>query len=151
MARPKQPVNLLLAKGKKHLTKAEIEERQKQELNANADKCLIPPKILGKELKIKYKKIAQELKDLEVMSNLDVNALGFYLINEQKYEEISTKILDVKVGSEEFDMLLRQQERLFKILRASASDMGLTISSRCKLVVSKKNEEKPTNAFMELM
>ncbi len=150
MARPKQPIALVKAKGKKHLTKAETEERQKQELKANADKCLIPPKFLNKELKIKYKKIAQELKDLEIMSNLDVNGLGFYLINEQKYEEISTKILDVEVGSEEFDMLLRQQERLFKILRASASDMGLTISSRCKLVVPKV-EEKPTNAFMELM
>lgn len=31
----KQPINLILAKGKKHLTKAEIEERQKTEIKTD--------------------------------------------------------------------------------------------------------------------
>ncbi len=38
------------------------------------------------------------------------------------------------------------QEKLFKMARAAASDLGLTITSRCKLVVPKP-EEKPKNRF----
>ncbi|MFC8150354.1 hypothetical protein ACFUP3_11670 [Bacillus paralicheniformis] len=42
MARPRQPVDLLLVKGKKNLTKQEIEERRKQEIKAPNDKVKAP-------------------------------------------------------------------------------------------------------------
>ncbi len=47
MARPRQPVDLLLFKGKKNLTKAEIEERKAQEIKAAKDKVK-PPSYLPK-------------------------------------------------------------------------------------------------------
>lgn len=38
MVRARQPVDLLLVKGKKNLTKKEIEERREQEIKAPDDK-----------------------------------------------------------------------------------------------------------------
>ncbi len=152
MGRANQPIELLLAKGNvSHLTKAEIKARQEQELKANSEKCLIPPKFLSKKLKNRYIELATELNELEILTNLDVNALAFYIINETKYQEISKKIIKAEVGTEEYEILLRQQEKLHKMLRASASDMGLTITSRCKLVVPKASEDKSKNPFLELV
>jgi hypothetical protein len=37
MARPRQPIELVVSNGKKHLTKSEIEERKKSEVKAPAD------------------------------------------------------------------------------------------------------------------
>lgn len=42
MAGQRQPIALVQAKGKKHLTKAEIEERQRTEVKAAADKVTAP-------------------------------------------------------------------------------------------------------------
>ena len=39
------------------------------------------------------------------------------------------------------------QSEAFKEARAAASDLGLTIASRCKLVAPKAKEEKPKNKF----
>jgi P27 family predicted phage terminase small subunit len=45
----------------------------------------------------------------------------------------SSLLQDVKV--------LNNQDKLFKQCRSSAMDLGLTISSRCKLVVPKAEED----------
>lgn len=150
MARPKQPISVLRAKGKKHLTKAEIEAREAHELKPNSNN-IEAPNFLNKKLKDKFNIIASELQDLGIMSNLDCNYLGYYLVNELKYQQICKQILKADVGSEEYDRLLKQQDKVFKILRASASDMGLNISSRCKLIVPKPLEEQPKNKFSSFL
>ncbi|MFR5264050.1 phage terminase small subunit P27 family [Clostridium sp.] len=150
MARPKQPIEVIKAKGKKHLTKAEIEAREAQELKPSSNN-IEAPSFLNKKLKDKFNIIAKELQDLGIMSNLDCNYLGYYLINELKYQQICKQILKVDVGTEEYDRLLKQQDKVFKILRASASDMGLNISSRCKLIVPKVVEEQPKNKFSSFL
>lgn len=150
MARPKQPIEVIKAKGKKHLTKAEIEAREAYELKPSSNN-IEAPSFLNKKLKDKFNIIAKELQDLGIMSNLDCNYLGYYLINELKYQQICKQILKADVGSEEYDRLLKQQDKVFKILRASASDMGLNISSRCKLIVPKPLEEKPKNKFSSFL
>lgn len=70
MAGARQPVDLLLVKGKKNLTKQEIEERRKQEIKAPSDKVKAPS-YLPKDLKREFKKIADELKNIGIMTNLD--------------------------------------------------------------------------------
>ena len=42
MAGKKQPIELVVANGKKHLTKSEIEERKSQEIQAPNDKIKAP-------------------------------------------------------------------------------------------------------------
>ena len=39
------------------------------------------------------------------------------------------------------------QDKVFKQCRAAASDLGLTITSRCRIVVPKQ-EDKPKNPFV---
>ncbi|MGN7308777.1 P27 family phage terminase small subunit, partial [Bacillus subtilis] len=41
--------------------------------------------------------------------------------------------------------LTLNQDKFFKQCRQAASDLGLTISSRCKLVVPKKEEKEPSD------
>jgi P27 family predicted phage terminase small subunit len=145
MARPRQPTDLLLVKGKKHLTKEEIEKRKSSEVKAPADKVRAPS-YLPDELKKEFRKIAKELLDIEIMTNLDVDALARFIISRKMYLEVTEKIFN------KTDLLLDKdtigiQDKLFKQCRSAASDLGLTISSRCKLVVPKKDDNAPKNKF----
>ena len=60
MAGPRQPIELVIAKGKKHLTKAEIESRKNTEVKGKKDN-IKPPGNLTKDEKKEFKKIAEEL------------------------------------------------------------------------------------------
>jgi P27 family predicted phage terminase small subunit len=146
VAGPRQPIELLKAKGAKHLTKAEIREREETEIKANSDK-IEAPSYLPEELKIKFNEVANELNDIGIMSNLDCEALARYLIAEFQYQKVVKKAIKMSPENEKYMDLLLMQEKLFKMARSSAGDLGLTISSRCKLVIPKVKEEKPNNKF----
>ena len=142
MARPKQPIALIQAKGKKHLTKAEIEDRKSKEVKANCDK-VDPPSYLPKTLKKEFERIAEELKRIDIMSNLDCEALARYIVSEYNYQKVTKKLLKTGVDNDKYFNYLLMQDKLFKQSRQAASDLGLTISSRCKLVIPTKTEENP--------
>ncbi|GLF90014.1 phage terminase small subunit [Bacillus safensis] len=157
MARPRQPVDLLLVKGKKNLTKKEIAERREQEIKAPDDKVKAPS-YLPKDLKREFKKIADELKNIGIMTNLDVDALARFLFARKQYLQITEIILRtpvitdvededgnlIEVASQKYSDLLINQDKLFKQCRQASSDLGLTISSRCKLVIPKKDDKPKT-------
>lgn len=143
MARPRQPVELLVYKGKKNLTKQEIEERKSKEVKAAADKVKAPT-YLPRDLKREFNKISSELLNIGIMTNLDVDALARFLIAQKLYLEITKKLLDNPELLISDKDLLPAQDKLFKQCRSASSDLGLTISSRCRLVVPKKEEKEPT-------
>lgn len=138
---PRQPIDLLVFKGKKNLTKSEIEERKEQEVKAPSDKVKAPA-YLSKDLKREFKKIADELLQIGIMTNLDVDALARFLIARNMYIKISNQLLELDPLEDDFNTLINHQDKFFKQSRAAASDLGLTISSRCKLVIPKKEEKK---------
>jgi P27 family predicted phage terminase small subunit len=166
MGRAKQPVNLLVLKGNKNLTKKEIKERGAQEVKAPSDN-IKPPKYLPTKLKKEFKKIANELVEIGIMTNLDVDALARFLLAQQMYIEVTENLLKIKsvievpnmvknefgekvqdgtkeVANPEFSEILINQDKLFKQCRSAAGDLGLTISSRCRLVMPKgKEDNKP--------
>lgn len=172
MAGQRQPVELLIAKGKKHLTKAEIEERQRTELKAAADKVTAPA-YLTPEQKKTFKKIVKELRALDIVANLDVDALARLVIAQSKYiavtEELNRLPLMIEVERDtgrkdesgepiierveivngQVERLAIMQDRFFKQCRQGAADFGMTVSSRCKLVVPSANEQKKENKFVE--
>ncbi|GAA0081365.1 phage terminase small subunit P27 family [Clostridium sp. CTA-6] len=150
MARPRQPTDLVMLKGKKHLSKKEIEERKNSEVQAPADK-IDPPSYLPSNLKKEFNRIAKELISIEIISNLDCEALARFIVSEYNYQKVTKKLLKTGIDNEKYIDLLLMQEKLFKMCRQSASDLGLTISSRCKLVVPKSKEEKPKNKFSKFM
>lgn len=174
MAGQKQPIDLVVMKGKKHLTKAEIEARKNSEVTAPNDKVK-PPAYLTADLKKKFRKLAKELLEIKLIANVDCDALARLLIAQEQYLEITEQIREtplmldvpvyetqknpdtgkderVQVGTKqvvngERERLMIIQDRCMKQCRQGASDFGMTVSSRCRLAIPKAKGEEPENKF----
>ena len=174
MAGQRQPIALVEMKGKKHLTKAEIEARKNSEVVAPNDKVK-PPSYLTQDQKKRFRKLAKELLEIKLIANVDCDALARLLIAQEQYIEITEQIRNtplmedvpvyetrenpdtgekerVQVGTRqavngERERLMIIQDRCMKQCRQGASDFGMTVSSRCRLVVPKPQQQKPENKF----
>lgn len=148
MANTKQPVDLLIAKGKKNLTKNEIKMRREQEVKAKSDNIKPPAYLrsISLSLEKKFDELATQLVGLKIMSNLDCDALARYIAAEYQYQKTVKKAGKMSPINPMYYDMVAIQGKLFNMARAAASDLGLTISSRCKLVVPEK-EKKPDNKF----
>ena len=141
MAGQRQPIDLVIAKGKKNLTKAEIQERRDREIQPITDDIIAPSYLTAKQKK-EFNKIADQLTKLKIMGETDVDALARYIIANDFYIHAVKQLrkTEVKNNPELFEAWAKNQERYFKQCRSSATDLGLTISSRCKLVVPATKE-----------
>jgi P27 family predicted phage terminase small subunit len=149
MSGQRQPIELVIANGRKNLTKAEIQERLDSEVKP-IDENIIAPPYLSKRQRAEFDKIADQLMKLKIMGETDVDALGRYIISKDLYIKISKQIGKSYVLNDPvlLDKHLKNQDRLFKQCRSSANDLGLSISSRCKLVVpATKEPPKKVNKF----
>ena len=146
MAGQRQPIELVVAKGRKHLTKSEIEQRRNSEVKAKNDKVK-PPQNLTKDEKKEFKKIANELIEIDIISNLDCNSLAMYIRSYRNYVKVSDRIIDLDPldDFDEYNKLSILEDRYTKQCRSHAIDLGLTISSRCKLVIPKPPEQPKKN------
>lgn len=141
MAKRREPIDLIVAKGKKNLTKKEIEERKNREVKAPSEN-IEPPSYLPKELKEEFINISSKLKEIGIISELDVTALARFLISEYQYQNITAKMLKMKNITDKYFDYANLQDKFFKQSRAAAGDLGLTISSRCKLVLPDNNKNE---------
>lgn len=150
MARPRQPIALIQAKGNKHLTKEEIAKRQAEELAVPIPTAVKPPDYIADAPKLveEFNYIAEKLIALKILTELDADSLARYLLAKQNYLQytslLNTAIRKNKVA--EMATIQTMQDKAFKQVRAAASDLGLTISSRCRLVVPQAPIPK-TNKF----
>ena len=146
MARPRQPIALIKARGKKHLTKAEIAEREAAELKIPTPSVVEPPDYIADAPKLveEFNDIAEKLLTLKILTELDADSLARYLLAKQNYLQytslLNSAIRKNKVA--EMATIQTMQDKAFKQVRAAASDLGLTISSRCRLVVPQAPEQK---------
>lgn len=150
MSGQRQPIDLVIAKGKKNLTKAEIEERRAREITPITDEIEPPEYLTTKKQREEFTKLANQLTKLRVMGETDVDALARYVISNELYVHTSKKLRSSKVKNNpyEFNAWSKVQDKYFKQCRAAALDLGLTISSRCKLVAPTVEEKaKPENKF----
>lgn len=157
--RPKEPINLIMAKGKKHLTKAEIKERQETEIRTDYINVK-PPEYLNQDEKEEFNRIAKILLDIGIITELDEDCLAHYLISNTTYVKYTKKIRELenqllkakkiekknKILSD-IDLYLTYQARALKQCRACANDMGLSISSRAKLVMPPSKDPPKENKF----
>ena len=138
------PLEVVEARGSKHLTKAEIQERREREIKPITDN-IIAPTFLTKKQKDEFYKIAGQLEKLKILGETDVDALARYIIANDFYinavKKMRTK--DVLNDPLKFGAWAKIQEKYFKQCRASANDLGLSISSRCKLVLPERKTETP--------
>ncbi|AJA42856.1 phage terminase small subunit P27 family [Clostridium tetani] len=145
MGRPKQPVDLVLLNGKKHLTKEEIEQRKNSEVKADIDKIEAPSRLTKKQ-KERFNYLADELLKANIMANLDVESLARYVCLEEQYNKITKKINKIDILSDDYDKLLIKQTKVFGMLDKLSNQLCFNILSRCKVSIPKK-EEKPKNKF----
>ena len=153
----KKPLAVIMGNGNtSHLTKAEILEREQNEIKAPCDDIQIPNCLKTKKSKEKFEYIVKELKRINLMSNLDVDCIVRYITAEEEYEQVTAKInktsimveginengLPDYVVNKEYERLITLQDKVFKQARSAAGDIGLTISSRCKLVMPKSTKEE---------
>lgn len=155
----REPIELIIAKGKKHLTKEEIETRRNSEIDVSNYTNIKAPGYLSKKQKDEFAEIATKLVDIGIMSELDEDCLARYLIAKDNYLKF-TKLLNIaiknkaskqykndiemqKILSLDIEAYLIHQDRAFKQCNSCADKMGLTITSRCRLQVPQTSTEKP--------
>lgn len=148
MANPKQPIALIEFKGKKHLTKAEIEERRATEIERKTD-AIFPPDFLNAAQKKVFARLAEELDDIGIMSNLDCNTLAMYVVGVDRFKLLNKKLNDPEIAEDifEYEKVFNLWDKSVKQCQSLAKSLGLTIDSRCKLIVPKREESKPINKF----
>jgi len=128
------------------LTKAEITKRETEEVKASGDKIKPPGFLTKKKQKEEFTRISNELVDAGIMSNLDCDELGRYIITAEDFIFYSKAVEKSRRQDPiDFDALKSFEwlkSKAFSQCQSCASALGLNISSRCKLVVPKKEEPK---------
>lgn len=143
MVKTKQSIHVLEAKGNKHFSKEEIEKRKAAEPDLIDDGIKVP-EYLPVRLKNRFDWYVKELKRLKIIGNTDSESLARYLVSEDRYQVISKEILklDPVKNYEKMDQLSKLQTKFYKQARESGNDLGLSISSRGKLVIPSGEKEK---------
>lgn len=163
MAGARQPIGLIIANGKKHLTKSEIEERQNSEPQPCADGVAAPSYLTAKQRK-EFDKISGQLIKIGIMGETDCDTLARYIIAQGMYEQAVKDLRQVQKDRPKdsqpeelatwaalLTTLDKRQDRYFKQVHTAATALGLTISSRCKLVVPKTEEAPKVNKFSQFL
>lgn len=152
--RRKKPVDLLIYEGKTHLTKADIEARREEEVKVTPEfRNVQVPEYLFQwpELVKRFDEIAEMLSKImpESFGQPDAEQLGRYVVSEAMYELYSEKMFkaisthDLQAHKE----LHMEQDRAFKQAQASASVLGLNVTSRCKLAVPSSGDDDEESEF----
>lgn len=155
MAGKRQPTDVVIANGRKHLSKTEEAERRAGEVKVVPAKTAKPPKWLPETLKKDFRIIGKRLIAAGLYTELDADTLGRYLVAQHQWL-IATGEAEKALAQrdqEGADGWGKIQERYFKQARNCANDMGLTVTSRCRLVVPDGNRQatEDNNPFLKVI
>ena len=132
----REPIDLIKAKGKKHLTQAEYDQRKAQEVNVPFVD-VEPPDYLNKKQAEKFMDIANKLLAIGIMTELDIDCLAMYVLSFDLYLGYTktmmklTKQNDVQ-GLKDVQIM---QDKVFRQAFSAAKSLGMTITDRCKIVI----------------
>lgn len=163
MSGGKKPMQLNLWAGGKHWTKKEIKDRTDSEVQPNPEGIAAPAFLTAKQKKA-FEQIAGQLQDLGIMGVTDCDTLARYVVAQDLYAQAVKDLRalqKLKPKNVEPDRALesavawvdllkvadRRIDRYYKQATNAASALGLTITSRCKLVVPKAAEPPKGNKF----
>ena len=154
MSRKVIPVSVQVAKGNPNrLTKAEIEARQQAEeqFKPNTDN-IKPPIWLDAVGKKEWNRVAKELEELNILTNVDIAALGMYCDAYSKYQLATEKInkegmfieYTNKAGATNMieHPAVKAQVKYADLIKKLCSEFGLTPSARAKITLPRQHEEK---------
>lgn len=155
---------MIVANGRKHLSKAEEAERRKREARVETPKTAKPPKWLPESLKKDFRALGKKLIIAGIYTDLDADNLGRYLVAhhqwliatgeaEKALAPVGPTGRPLPPDLEQAEAWGRVQERYFKQARNCANDLGLTVTSRCRLVVPESTNPtaEDQNPFLTIM
>lgn len=153
------PISVLQQTGKKHLTKEEINTRDKAEKKYKPKSNQVKaPEWLDEVAKKEWRRIVKELKELDLVTNIDVPALSICCDAYSKYVKATIDINKTgllvnhtnKNGSKNIvqNPLILIANKYSEIYKKYCSDFGLTPVARLKLtLLPNTEEEKPTSKW----
>ena len=139
---------------KGHRTNAEIEARIKTEITTAMPKRIIPPAYLPESMRDEFKRIAKQLGALHIFCPLDYDMLARYLIARAawlKSQAQANHALAAGALSESLGWG-KSANMYFGQCHACAQALGLSITSRCRLVIPQppkdEAEDDPTTKML---
>lgn len=137
MAGKRQPTALVETNGKKHLTRAEADARRDREVHVPPPEQVTPPRWLPKRLHGEFREIGDILLAAGLYAELDRDVLGQYFLARERWIRADKKAAAAIRADDE--KLARDwtgvQGVYFKQARQCAEAMGLSVTSRCRIVV----------------
>lgn len=139
----KLPQNVIEMRDRSHQTKAEKAARRASEPQAEKVKQVRAPVWLPEHLREEFNKLGHELNDVGLLSKLDFDILARYLMSRDAWIAAHHKARDAldMDDAKEAGTWSRVARTYFDQCQQCASSMGLTITSRCRLVVPKPPED----------
>ena len=137
MSGTRQPTDVVLANGRKHLSRAEEEERRDQEVYVAPPEAAVPPRWLQKKFHAEFREIGEILLSAGLYAELDRDVLAQFLVCRDRWTQADK--LAAKAIREKDEKLAKEwtgvQSTYFRQCRQCAEVMGLSVSSRCRLVI----------------
>ncbi len=159
MGRNKMSAEAIQAAGRTHVTKKDIEERESSAPKVIADNIHPPDFLTEPEQVREFYEIAEELMRIGVMGNLDCYTLGMFVCSKSRYSEYEKTLQEIIQKNPSANQRLKWLPKLkefealkdknFRECLSCANAMGLTITSRCKLIAPK--EAPPENKFSKFI
>ncbi len=140
-----------------HRTKEEIQQRKENEeqLKCSTDKVHIAPKWLCKDAKKEYKKLIAELKDSEIITNIDIPVVAIIADAYVKMAQSNNILIEEGMfikkvsdrGSENIveHPAMKVYRQYNTIYKQYLVEIGLSPSSRAKLSLINTNAEEDRN------
>lgn len=154
MPGPRQKLSVLEGNGRKHLSKSEKAQRAAQEVDLPKPKTMRLPKWLPEEHRKEFRALAKELLAADMgAAQLDRDTLGRYVVAQAQYAQ-ACKMAGEALAAENSvlaEKWTKIQDTCFKQARACANDLGMTITSRCRLVLPEGARPKEKNPFEQMM
>ena len=140
----KLPQNVIEMRDRSHQTKAEKAERHASEPKTEKVKQVRAPVWLPEHLREEFSKLGRELNEVGLLSKLDFDILARYLMSRDAWVAAHLKARDAldMDDAKEAGTWSRVARTYFDQCQQCASSMGLTITSRCRLVVPKPPEDE---------
>lgn len=156
MPGPRQPLEVLEARGRKHLSKSERAAREAGEVRGGGEiKRLTPPSWLPEGQRAEFNRVARIVVQLmpSLVARTDGDTIATYCMARQEWLTATSRVNQAMragdlEGAQGWGLV---QDRFFKQARACANDLGLTISSRCRLVAPAPPPRPEDNPLMRML
>lgn len=140
MAGARQSAAMLEMNGTAHMSREELDARRDSEVHVAVPEKAEPPKWLAKKHHAEFRRIGEILLAAGLYSELDADVLGQYFVAFEQWLNASRK-LNTAMRSKDDDaneaakLWSGIQKAAFSQARQCADSMGLSVTSRCRIVV----------------